>query len=63
MLVLLFIALIALFAFIAWKSREQPYVGGTCCGTAKWPPDDLTGLTPDPTASEPSGQGTRPVAK
>ena len=63
MLVLLFVALVAFIAFIAWKSRDRPYVVGSCCGTVKWPPDDLTGLGPACPSSEPSGQGTRPLAK
>ena len=52
-LIVLPIALVLVLAWIAWQSRERPYLSGTCCGNAQWPPDDLTGEDPAPASPPP----------
>lgn len=43
MLILLFVAFVLVIAWIAWKSRHEPYLTGTCRHSGQWPPRDLTG--------------------
>lgn len=49
---MLLIALLAVFAWIAWRSRRAPYLSGTCCARQQWPPVDLVD-------GEPAGEAER----
>ncbi len=55
-LIALPIALVLVLAWIAWQSRERPYLSGSCCGHQQWPPDDISAMQPadDATATPPA---------
>ncbi len=55
-LIVLPIALVLLLAWIAWQSRDRPYLSGSCCGHQQWPPDDISrrGEPGDVTATPPA---------